>query len=253
MATGVVIPAWNEAERIGDTVAAATTLADVDLVVVVCDGCTDDTASRARASGAVVVELPRRQGKAAALVRGAEILALADKSCGCTRQLLLLDADLGLSAAGAQPLIDAVANGCADMAIGRLPRQAGGGGHGIAVRFARRSVQRLAAWSPQQPLSGQRCITREMFDRVRPLAHGFGVETGLTIDVRRAGGHVAEVDVALQHRVTGNDLAAQFHRAHQLVDIARAVAVRELPRPLRHAIRAIRRNLRGQHQMLVQM
>jgi hypothetical protein len=251
MATGVVIPAWNEAERICDTVAAAMTLGDVDIVVVVCDGCTDHTALRARATPAVVIELPRRHGKAAAMVRGAEILALADKRDGCIRRLLFLDADLGASAAGAQALIEAVATGNADMTIGRLPRQEGGGGHGIAVRFARSSMQRLVGWAPQQPLSGQRCITREMFDRVRPLAPGFGVETGLTIDVRRAGGDVLEVDVPLQHRVTGNDVRSQLHRARQFVDIARAVVVRELPPPLRQAVRAALRNLRRRKPVLV--
>ena len=244
MATGVVIPARNEAVYIADTVAAAMRLADVDLVVVVCDGCTDDTAAKARAHGAVVVELRTRVGKAAAMVRGADIVNAVDRNSRCRpRHLLFLDADLGASAEQAHPLIDCVARGRADMAIGCLPPQPGGGGHGFAVGLARRCVEALAGWSPRQPLSGQRCITREMFDRVRPLAHGFGVETGLSIDVRCAGGRIAELDLPLSHRVTGNDARSQLHRARQFVDIARAGLVRELPRPARDGVRMLRQRL----------
>jgi hypothetical protein len=39
---------------------------------------------------------------------------------------------------------------------------------------------------------------------------------------------VAEVEVPLAHRATGNDWAAQVHRARQFADVARALAAREL-------------------------
>jgi hypothetical protein len=53
------------------------------------------------------------------------------------------------------------------------------------------------------------------------------VETALTIDLLRAGMRVTEVEVPLAHRATGNDWAAQLHRARQLADVARALAARE--------------------------
>ena len=60
----------------------------------------------------------------------------------------------------------------------------------------------------------------------RPLARGWGVETGLTIDLLRKGLRVTEVEVKLAHRATGTGMRAQLHRAHQLTDVARALAAR---------------------------
>jgi len=52
------------------------------------------------------------------------------------------------------------------------------------------------------------------------------VETALTIDLMRQGFRVTEVEVELTHRATGTGLRAQLHRAHQLADVARALAAR---------------------------
>ena len=52
MKTAVIIPAWNEADRIGATVQAAFGLPSVSEVIVVDDGSGDDTADAASAAGA---------------------------------------------------------------------------------------------------------------------------------------------------------------------------------------------------------
>jgi glycosyltransferase involved in cell wall biosynthesis len=62
-----LIPAYNEASHIASVVAGA--LADLP-VWVVDDGSTDDTAARARASGAAVLRQTPNQGKGAALRAG---------------------------------------------------------------------------------------------------------------------------------------------------------------------------------------
>ena len=115
------------------------------------------------------------------------------------------------------------------MTIAVLPRQlTAGGGHGFVVSLARRGIVRATGWQPTQPLSGMRCLTREAFAAALPLAHGWGVEVGLTIDLLRSGFRVTEVPCALQHRVTGTDWHAQLHRARQYRDVARALAMRRL-------------------------
>ena len=48
----------------------------------------------------------------------------------------------------------------------------------------------------------------------------------MSIDLRRRGLRIAEVEVDLAHRATGTDLRAQLHRARQLADVARALASR---------------------------
>ena len=95
---------------------------------------------------------------------------------------------------------------------------------GWAVRRRHRPGHRLG---PAQPLNGQRCLTRAAFEAALPLARGWGVETGLTIDLLRQGLRVVEVEVPMAHRPTGNDWLAQVHRARQFAWVAWALAVRE--------------------------
>ncbi|NYH52622.1 MULTISPECIES: glycosyltransferase [Nocardiopsis] len=233
----VVIAAKDEAQRVGSTVVAARALPGVDLVVVVDDGSADRTADVALDAGARVFRHGRNRGKGAAMETGAEGVRLIEAygsgahGNGATRHprhLLFLDADLEATAAEAAPLIDPVTGGKADMTIALFPAtRTRLGGHGFVVRLARGGVRKATGWEPEQPLNGQRCVTRAAFEAARPLATGFGVETGLTIDVLRAGFRVLEVEVPLEHRATGTDLRAQLHRAHQFADVARALAVRE--------------------------
>jgi hypothetical protein len=101
------------------------------------------------------------------------------------------------------------------------------GGHGLVVGLSGAGIERATGWRPAQPLNGQRCLTRAAFELARPLAPGWGVETGLTIDLLRRGLRVTEVEVPLAHRATGGDWRSQLHRAHQLTDVARALAARQ--------------------------
>jgi len=252
----VVIPAKNEAERIGPTIEAARRIAGVDLVVVVDDGSTDATSAIAMGRDALVVRHKTNRGKAAAMATGAQMVAIredADRADGgasfseelhaeprvpghtgplpvidasepVPRALLFLDADMGESALAAQPLVDAVLEEGVDMAIALLPPQDGAAGMGIVVRTARRGILRATGWEATQPLSGTRCITRETWEACQPLAPGWGVETSLTIDALTAGFWVKEIPADLHHRATGKDLRGQLHRAAQLRDVVRALA-----------------------------
>ncbi|GII63458.1 hypothetical protein Skr01_35430 [Sphaerisporangium krabiense] len=156
------------------------------------------------------------------------------------RHLLFLDADLGDTARAAAPLIEPVRAGVADMTIATFVTRVKLGGHGMVVRLAREGIRRACGWEATQPLNGQRCLTRAAFEAARPLAYGFGVETGLTIDLIRKGFRVQEVGVDMAHRATGTDWRAQFHRARQLRDVALALTTRDplitpLKPPRRHA------------------
>src|SRR5499427_3062467 len=227
----VVIPAKNESDRIEETVAGASGLRGVDLVVVVDDGSTDDTAALAGDAGATVVRHSRSRGKAAAMETGAEAVRLMEATdtpggAGPARHLLFLDGDLGATAAEAGPLIEPVRAGDADMTIAVFTDRVRQGGHGFVVGLSGAGIERATGWRPAQPLNGQRCLTRAAFELARPLAAGFGVETALTIDLLRQGMRVTEVEVPLAHRATGNDWHAQLHRARQLADVARALAAR---------------------------
>ena len=243
-----IIAAKDEAVRIRSTISAVRQIDGVDLVIVVDDGSSDATGRLAREAGAVVVGHPRNRGKAAAMATGARVAADRDVSdpatTGRPRLLLFIDADLQDSAANVAILVAPVASGDADMTIAILPPQmTSGSGHGFVVRLARNGVESLAGWRPTQPLSGMRCLSREAFEAASPLARGWGVEVGLTIDVLGAGLRVLEVPCELQHRVSGSDWRGEVHRARQYRDVWLALAVRRVR--LRRPRGTIR--VRGRH------
>lgn len=232
-----IIPAKDEAQRIAATVASAREIPGVDLVIVVDDGSSDATGRLAANAGARVITHRKNRGKAAAMmtgsfaVRNREISGLAPGEEPRHRALLFIDGDLEDSAVNTAPLTVPVLAGQADMTIAILPpQQRPGGGFGLVVGLAKKGIKDLAGFEATQPLSGMRCLTRQAFDAALPFASGWGVETGMTIDVVGAGLCVQEVECELRHRVTGKDLKAQLHRAAQYRDVARALIARRARR-----------------------
>jgi glycosyltransferase involved in cell wall biosynthesis len=69
-AVSVVIPAYNEADVIGQVVAALAAAATWHEIIVVDDGSDDATATLAAATGAVVVRHPYNKGNGAAVKSG---------------------------------------------------------------------------------------------------------------------------------------------------------------------------------------
>lgn len=226
-ALAAVVPAKDEAERIGATVAALRALPEVELVVVVDDGSSDDTAAAAADAGALVVRHPTNLGKAAAMTTGAARVAEEETRRGGPPWVLLFaDADLEGSAAHLGPLAEPVLAGVADLAVANIPQAASSQGGGRVVRLARGQIETMTGRRVEQPLNGMRVMTREAFGWASPLAAGWGVEAAMLVDVLRAGGRVVEVPVPLTHRATGTDLAGQVHRARQMRDVSRALLER---------------------------
>ena len=220
-----IIPAKSEADRIVATVTATAGLPHVDLVVVVDDGSTDATARLAEEAGAVVVRHTANEGKAAAMMTGAKTVAARDDPAA-PRALLFVDADLRESAANLAPLMTPVLSGAVDMTIANIPRANSSKGGGRVVRLAQRTILGRTGREIAQPLNGMRCLTRDAFRAALPLAPGWGVEVGLTLDVLQAGLRVVEVPVDFTHRATGKDWRGVLHRGRQLRDVARVVARR---------------------------
>jgi hypothetical protein len=91
-------------------------------------------------------------------------------------------------------------------------------------------IRRASGFEAFEPLSGQRAVTGDALQACRPVAHGFGVETAMTIDAVRRGFRVVEIDVEMGHRPTGRDLRGFVHRGRQGVDIVVAGGLRVLGR-----------------------
>jgi len=222
MRATAVVPAYNEEDVIADTVGALLQLEGVARVIVVDDASLDDSAGLAALAGATVVVNGENLGKGGSLNRVLDGLDF--------EALLLIDGDLGNCAAEAGLLLDAVLGGEADLAIAAFPPPAHKGGFGIAQGLARGGIKALSGLQMRSPISGQRAMTRGVFDAVSPLREGFGVEVAMTLDAHRAGFKVVEVPTQMSHNETGRDLAGFVHRGRQFADIARALASRALER-----------------------
>jgi glycosyltransferase involved in cell wall biosynthesis len=215
-----LVPAHDEEADVGSTVVALRAVEGIDEVVVIADGCADRTADEARAAGARVLVPPRPLGKGRAVEGALPRVGSADI-------YVLIDADVGSTAAEAARLLEPVRAGRADLAVARFPPFAGGG-FGLVKRAAARVIRAASGFETTEPLSGQRAITRTALDGCRPLAGGFGLETAMTIDAARLGFRIEEVPVEMTHRATGRGPAGFFHRGIQGLDALRAAAPRLL-------------------------
>jgi glycosyltransferase involved in cell wall biosynthesis len=221
-----VVAARNEADRIGETLSALGGALPGAALWVADDASTDGTAEAAASAGARVVGRSRSRGKGANVTAAAEAALAAEPP---PRLVLLCDGDLGSSAANLRPLVEAVERGECDLAIAAFSRRVGGG-FGLALGFARRAISALCGLETVAPISGQRAMRAEVLRTVLPLASGYGMEIGMTVDAVRAGRSVREYELDLDHRATGRSIAGFAHRARQLADFARVYLSRRRSR-----------------------
>lgn len=175
-----IVPAYNEAGRIGDVLRAIAASQSVDEIIVVADGCLDSTAEEARGVAARIEELFVRRvplrvyeieqnlGKGGAITYGAHRTD--------AEVLLFLDADLiGLKPeqvdALLEPMLKQNPAQRADMTLGLFgtPR---GGIFGWWLGVCHRSIAAI---------TGQRAIRRNIFLAIPDLTRSrFGVEIAIT-------------------------------------------------------------------------
>lgn len=216
--TVAIVPAHDRADTVAATVTALRMVPDVLDVIVVDDGSRDRTASAAAAAGARVVELARNRGKGAALAAGVA-------ASGAPDAYLLIDADLGDTAALAGALLQPVASGEVDMTVAVFNARVGGSGFGLVKSFAARVLRAETGISFAEPLSGQRAVRGSLL-RSLELADGFGLEIGMTLDAAARGAEIREVEVGFVHRPSGRDLVGYAHRARIGRHVYLAVAAR---------------------------
>lgn len=208
----------------------------VDLVLVVDDGSADNTQHLARKAGAVVVRHSHRRGRSVSIETGAAVIGMRDEEGKSSRVILLMDPGLGNAAIGAAPLVSTVLEHVADMAIGLADGATRSTSASAAA--ARKAIASVSGWSPLQPLSKVRCLTREALEVSMPLARGAGLETGMTLDVLEAGLTVTEVECEMRHKVVKAS-TRPLTRAGKYRDVMMAISSRRLRLSLRSTQHAV--------------
>lgn len=157
MIVSCIIPAYNEADTVAAVVRATRSVTQVDEIIVVDDGSTDNTALAAQRAGAKVIALPENVGKGGALATG---IAQAKGEV-----LVFLDADLvGLKPGHVSKLLEPVLANQADMATGVFA-------NGRWITDLAQQITPL--------LSGQRALRREILVGIDLGSIGFAVEVAL--------------------------------------------------------------------------
>lgn len=211
----VIVPAYNEADRIGDTLQALTKVSELSEMIVVDDGSEDETASIALKWADLVIREAQNRGKGHALDTGWR-QARGDI-------ILFLDADLGNTAALAADLIEPVMSDRCDMSIATLPPAERKGGIGLVKTLADQGVRRLTGQKITAPLSGQRAMRRDLLQQIPPFSSDFGIEVSLTVETLRNGFRVCEVPIAFKHRESGRDWEGFVHRGRQFMHISKTL------------------------------
>ena len=160
MNVSVVVPAYNEASRIGAVLKPLVSCSAVDEIIVVDDGSDDGTADVARRFPVQVVSLPGNCGKAKALDEGV--------TRARNDVLLFLDADLvGLTEKHIEKFIHAYSDAGVDMVVGVFAN-------------GRKNTDFAQKFNPYA--SGQRMLTKKLWDRAKVNVHemNYGIEFALS-------------------------------------------------------------------------
>lgn len=189
--TTVVIPAFNEAPGITDTIQDLKAQG-FEQILVIDDGSTDETAARAEAAGARVVRHPYNKGNGAAVKTGIRQAV--------SKVVLLMDADMQHDPKEASKLIGPI--GLYDMVIGARSL-----GDQSWIRAMGNAVFRsLASWLTGRPIpdltSGYRAAKREaLLDVLHLLPNGFSYPTTSCLALMKSGLNVLFVPIIARPRV----------------------------------------------------
>ncbi len=210
----VIVPAYNEENRIKNTVLALKSIEYIQHIYVINDGSTDKTYDKACSiDGINVVNQPLNKGKGEALYKGLQ-LTLKNSDI-----IVFADADLEESAKDIKKLIIPILKNKADVTIAKFPPAKRKGGFGLVKKLAKEGVFINTGKSMDTVLSGQRAFKSEVLKQINSNYRGYGVELGMIIDILNKGYNIMEVDVNMYHNETGRDLSGFIHRGKQFWQI----------------------------------
>lgn len=216
----IIIPAYNEENKIKDTLENIKDIEKISEIIVVDDGSSDNTSKAAKevkSDKITVITQDKNRGKGYALNNGLKVAMTKADIIG------FLDADLGSSSKEVEKLIIPILNDEADVIIAKFPPAKKKGGLGFVKGLAKESVLEMTGVELDATLSGQRLFKKEVLEKFDEIPFGYGVEVGMTIDILKHGYRIKEVLVNMTHSETGRDLKGFIHRGKQYYHIKKVL------------------------------
>ena len=191
-AISIVIPAYNEADIIGQVVVALTGTARWREVLVIDDGSTDDTGAIAAAAGARVVRHPYNKGN------GASIKTAIRNATG--EFILIVDGDGQHRPADALRVAERL--GEYDLVVGARTLGQASRSRGLGNAVLNRLASHLSGRDIPDLTSGMRGARLSILQGfIHLLPNGFSTPTTTTLAFLKAGHNVTFVPIEAQKRV----------------------------------------------------
>lgn len=182
----VVVPAYNEAETIGDVVSGLSSI--VAEIVVMDDGSDDATAEIARNEGATVITRRQNRGYDRTLSEG-----FAHAARSGTDIVVTFDADGQHSPDDIPRVVAPIRRGTASIVVGRRPNPAR-----VAERlFAEYAKYRLGI---DDPLSGFKAYDIETYEEIGYFDRCSSIGTQLMVAAAKRGYSIDQIDISISER-----------------------------------------------------
>lgn len=227
----VIIPAFNEAGNVGNTVDEVARNPIACDILVVDDGSTDATAHEARAHGAIVLSLPFNLGIGGAVQTGFKY-ALAHGYDVAVQ----LDGDGQHDAGYLDRLVAPIVSQQADMVIGsRFLEETGGFkssfGRRIGINFFVNLINVLTGIKITDPTSGFRAHGKRViasFAKYYP--HDFP-EPEAVVVAKRASFNILEIPVLMRARQRGSSSIGNLASIYYMLKVTVAILLNMIRRP----------------------
>lgn len=191
----IIIPAYNEAQIIGDVVTKIARFYPDYEIIVVNDGSTDDTGAVAKAAGALVYSHPRNIGNGAAVKSGIRFAS--------GKILVFMDGDGQHEPKEIATLLKYIPE--FEMVVGARPKgYQASWGRGLANKIYNWLASYVAKFPVQDLTSGFRAVKSEIARNfLYLLPNTYSYPTTITLGVLRSGRSVKYVPINTQSRKKG--------------------------------------------------
>jgi len=191
----IIIPAYNEAQAIGDVVTKITHLYPDFEVIVVNDGSTDDTAAVAKAAGALVYSHPQNIGNGAAIKSAIRFAS--------GKILVFMDGDGQHRPEDIKDMLTHFPD--YDMVVGaRSKNHQASWGRALANRIYNWLASYVAKFPIQDLTSGFRAVKSEIAHNfLYLLPNTYSYPTTITLGVLRSGRSVKYIPIHTENRKKG--------------------------------------------------